>query len=398
MAELAAGLAGAGAGVRVVACDAADRDALAQVLASVPAHRPLAAVVHCAGVLDDGAIGSLTAQRMSTVLRAKADAAWNLHELTAGMNLAAFLMFSSAAGVLGSPGQGNYTAANAFLDALAQWRRDRGLAGLSLAWGLWQPGSEMTGGMSATDLARMTRSGVRALTAGDAMRLLDAALGAGEPVLVPVRLDLAALRTHARGLPPMLAGLAGPAARPAASGPAAADGGVAARVGTLDSGQAMEVLEELVTTQAAAVLGHSSINAVEPGAAFRDLGFDSLTSLELRNRLAATTGLRLPATVTFDYPTPTALAIHLLGQLCPAAAEPDDEEARLRKAFASILLSRLRSAGILDVVLDLIGAEEHRSASAEAGEAHEIDTMDTESLIDIAFAEAGSYGTGDAHD
>jgi NADPH:quinone reductase-like Zn-dependent oxidoreductase len=396
-AELAAGLAGAGAAVRVVACDAADRDALAQVLASVPAHRPLVGVVHCAGVLDDGAIGSLTTQRVSTVLRAKADAAWNLHELTAGMNLAAFLLFSSAAGVLGSPGQGSYTAANVFLDALAQWRRDRGLPGLSLAWGLWETGSEMTGGLSATDLARMTRSGMRSLTAADAMRLLDAALAAGEPVLVPVRLDPAALRSRGRDLPPMLAGLAGPAARPAAAGSAvAADGGVAARVATLDSAQAIGVLEELVITQAAAVLGHSRLDAVEPGAAFRDLGFDSLTALELRNRLAAATGLRLPATVIFDYPTPPALATHLLGQLNPAAAEPDDEEARLRKAFASISLSRLRSAGVMDVLLDLIGAEEH--GSAESDEADEIDAMDTESLIDIALTEAGSYGSGDTHD
>jgi polyketide synthase 12 len=399
VARLAAGLAGAGAGVRVVACDAADRDALAQVLASVPARRPLVAVVHCTGVLDDGAIGSLTAQRVSTVLRAKADAAWNLHELTAGMNLAAFLLFSSAAGVLGSPGQGNYTAANAFLDALAQWRRDRGRPGLSLAWGLWERGSEMTGGLSATDLARFTRSGMRALTTGDAMRLFDAALGAGEPVLVPVRLDLAALRSRGRDLPPMLAGLAGPAARPAAAGPAvAADGGVAARVAALDFAQATEALEELITTQAAAVLGHPSLNAVEPGMAFRDLGFDSLTALELRNRLAAATGLRLPATVTFDYPNPIALAAHLFGQLRPAATEPDDEEARLRKAFASISFSRLRSAGVMEVLLNLIGAEEQGRVSAESDEADEIDTLDTESLIDMALTEAGSYGSGDTHE
>jgi len=394
-AGLAAGLAGAGATVRVMACDAADRDAMAQVLAQCAT---LAGVVHCAGVLDDGAIGSLTAQRVSAVLRAKADAAWNLHELTAGMNLAAFLLFSSAAGVLGSPGQGNYTAANAFLDALARWRRDQGLPGLSLAWGLWEPGSEMTGGLSATDQARITRSGLRALTAADAMRLLDAALGAGEPVLVPVRLDLAALRSRGRDLPAMLAGLAGPAARPAAAGSAAGpDAGVAARVAALDPAQAREVLEEIVTTQAAAVLGYSTLNAVEPGAAFRDLGFDSLTALELRNRLAAATGLPLPATVTFDYPTPAALAAHLLGRLRPGVAEPDDQEARLRKAFASISFSRLRAAGVMDVLLNLIGAEKQGRASADSDEADEIDAMDTESLIDMALTEAGSVGAGDVH-
>jgi polyketide synthase 12 len=380
-----------------VSCDAADREPLASVLASVPAHRPLVAVVHCAGVLDDGAIGSLTAQRVSAVLRAKADAAWNLHELTAGMNLGAFLLFSSAAGVLGSPGQGSYTAANAFLDALALWRRDRGLPGLSLAWGLWEPGSDMTGGLSAADRARMARSGMRALAPADAMRLLDAALAAGDPVLVPVRLDLAALRSSDRDLPAVLGGLAGPVSRPAAAGAAAGDGNLAARIAALDPGEAARTLVELVSSQAAAVLGHASMDAVEPGTAFRDLGFDSLTALELRNRLATTTGLRLPATVIFDYPTPTALAAHLRSQLVPDTAGPDGEEARLRKAFASIPLSRLRSAGVIDVLLDLV-AQERGHAPEASGGGDEIDVMDTESLIDIALSQAASYGSGDTHD
>jgi polyketide synthase 12 len=408
VARLAAGLAGAGATVRVVACDAAEGPELAQVLASVPASRPLAGVVHCAGALDDGAIGSLTPQRVSAVLRAKVDAAWNLHELTAGMNLAAFVLYSSASGVLGSPGQGNYTAANTYLDALAQRRRDQGLPGLSLAWGMWEPGSEMTGGLSTADLARVNRSGILALAPPDAMRLFDEALGAGAPVLVPVHLDLAALRSGGRDIPPMLAGLAGPAARPVAAGAGSSAGGdaggaMAARLAALDPAGAAGVLEELITAEAAAVLGHSRPDLIEAGTAFRDLGLDSLTALELRNRLSAATGLRLPATVAFDYPTAAALAAHLLGQLRPDLTEPDDEETRLRKAFASISLSRLRSAGVMDILLDLIGEEGDSSPGspaslAEPGEADEIDALDTESLIDIALTEAGSYGSGDTND
>jgi acyl carrier protein len=175
---------------------------------------------------------------------------------------------------------------------------------------------------------------------------------------------------------------------------------MAARLAALDPAGAAGVLEELITAEAAAVLGHSRPDLIEAGTAFRDLGLDSLTALELRNRLGAATGLRLPATAAFDYPTAAALAAHLLGQLRPDLTEPDDEETRLRKAFASISLSRLRSAGVMDILLDLIGEEGDSSPAslAEPGEADEIDALDTESLIDIALTEAGSYGSGDIND
>ncbi|WP_086821074.1 type I polyketide synthase [Allokutzneria sp. NRRL B-24872] len=276
-----------GASVTVVACDAADRDALAEVIAGIPAEHPLTAVVHAAGVLDDGVITSLTPQRLDTVFAPKVDAARNLHELTRELDLAAFVLFSSAAGVLGAPGQGNYAAANAYLDALAQHRRATGLPAQSLAWGLWDSASAMTGHLDSADLGRIARGGVIPLSTQDGLRLFDAALATGDALAVPVHLDLAAQH----GAPPVLSGLVRRRSR----------------VFTGDN------LLDLVRDEAAAVLGHSTADAIAPGRAFRDLGFDSLTSVELRNRLNAATGLKLPATLVFDHPTPMELAAHLSG-------------------------------------------------------------------------------------
>ena len=312
--RLAAALAELGAAVRVTACDAADRDALAGLIGR---GGPLAAVVHCAGVLDDGAVGSLTARRLGTALAPKADAAWHLHELTAGMDLEAFALFSSAAGVLGTPGQGNYAAANAFLDALAAWRSRQGLAGLSLAWGFWEQASGMTGHLDQQDLARLRRAGIAPLSSARALELFDAGLAGPDPAVVAARIDTATLADLARAgtLPAVLRGLVrSPASRCGGTGQSAVLPG--GWLGWMPAGQ-RELLLEVVRAQAASVLGHGSPSAVEADRAFRDVGFDSLTAVELRNRLAALTGLKLPATLAFDYPTPAVLASHLLGQLRP---------------------------------------------------------------------------------
>ncbi|WP_349345109.1 type I polyketide synthase [Streptomyces rapamycinicus] len=310
-AELGSELAGLGAEVAWAACDVADRDALVAALATVPAEHPLTAVVHTAGVLDDGVIGSLTPERITHVMRPKVDAAWNLHELTRELDLTAFVLFSSASGVFGTPGQGNYAAANAFLDALAAHRRAEGLPAVSPAWGPWA-GAGMAGGLDEADISRMRRAGLPPLSPAEGLALLDAALTTDEVAPVPMRVDAVALRAQARGaLAPLLRGLVRVPVRRAVDTAAGGGSALAERLAGLGEAERDRVLLDLVRTQVAAVLGYAGPQAVEEGRAFKDLGFDSLTAVELRNLLREATGLRLPPTLVFDYPTSTALAGHL---------------------------------------------------------------------------------------
>ncbi|WUS37142.1 SDR family NAD(P)-dependent oxidoreductase [Kitasatospora sp. NBC_01250] len=321
-AELVAELEQSGATVTVAAGDAADRAALAALLGSL--QRPLTAVIHTAGVLDDGVVDALTPERLDAVLRPKVDAALNLHELTAGLDLSAFVLYSSVAGTLGGAGQGNYAAANAFLDALATHRAQRGLPALSLAWGLWAQSSGMTGELGAADLERMARGGITPLASGQGLALLDTAAALGRSTLAPMGLDVAGLRAHAdpATVPPLLRGLVRNPVRRAAriASSAAAGPTLAQRLTGLGEPERRMLLLELVCTQVAAVLGHSGPESVEAERAFKELGFDSLTGIELRNRLNAATGLRFSATLVFDHPTPAALAELLLAEVAPAPA------------------------------------------------------------------------------
>ncbi|MFE4602333.1 SDR family NAD(P)-dependent oxidoreductase, partial [Kitasatospora indigofera] len=292
----------------VVACDVADRDALAAVLDSIPAAHPLTAVVHAAGVLDDGVVESLTPGRIDQVLRPKADAAWHLHELTKDLGLSAFVLFSSAAGVLGGPGQANYAAANAFLDALAVHRRALDLPGVSLAWGQWAEASGLTEHLTDTDRKRLARAGVLPMPTDRALALFDLALGAADPALVPAHLDLSAASTR-----PLLSRLTPTRPTRRTDRP-----GLGRELAALPESEQHSRVLALVTGQTAAVLGHTDTSAVSAERAFKDLGFDSLTAVELRNRLSTVAGIRLPATMVFDHPTPDALARHLRDLLAGA--------------------------------------------------------------------------------
>ncbi|MGW2329877.1 SDR family NAD(P)-dependent oxidoreductase [Streptomyces sp. NPDC001700] len=379
-AELVAELTGLGAEVEVAACDVADREALAVLLAG----RTLTGVVHAAGVLDDGVIASLTPERVDRVLRPKVDAALHLHELTREMDLSAFVLFSSAAGAVGAPGQGNYAAANAFLDALAIHRRAQGLPAQSLAWGLWATDAGMAGELAEHDRQRIGRTGLLGLSPAEGLKLFDTACALAAPALVPVSLDTKALT--ATEVPPMLRGLVRGSARRAVS--ARHDEGRSAelrqRLAALPADERYDALLTLVRTHAAAVLGHAGPEAIEPERAFGDLGFDSLGAVEFRNAVNAATGLRLPPTLIFDYPNARVLAEHLTTEVAPDDADGGTDEDTIRRLLASIPLTRLHDAGLMDTLLELAGAAP-ATATPVAEQTDAIDAMDTETLISMAL-------------
>ncbi|MGW3054181.1 SDR family NAD(P)-dependent oxidoreductase, partial [Kitasatospora sp. NPDC001175] len=322
VAELEAELTGLGTRVTVAACDVADREALAALLDSLPAEYPLNTVVHAAGVLDDGVLDALTPERLANVLRPKVDAAVNLDELTRELDLSAFVMFSSFAGTFGGPGQANYAAANSFLDALAEQRRAAGLPATAMAWGAWAEG-----GMAVDEVVteRLRRGGVPALAPDLAVAAMQHALDRDETfsIVVDILWDRFAPQYTAIRPSTLFAEL--PEAQRAM---AAADAEEAAqsdnsslqqRLANASESERSRLALDFVRAQVAAVLGYSGPDAVEPARAFRELGFDSLTAVELRNLLAALTGLRLPATLVFDYPSATALAEHLCAEILGAA-------------------------------------------------------------------------------
>ena len=307
--ELCARLTGLGAHVTISACDVSDPAQLGALLQAIPARHRLRGVIHAAGVLEDAVIGELTAEQLDTVLAAKADAAWHLHHLTRDVELDAFVVFSSVAGVLGAGGQANYAAANAFCDALVEHRRHRQQA-TSLAWGYW-PGTGLTAGLSSAEQTRLSRTGLVPISTTHGLALFDAALSRQQPCLIPCPLNASALarQAHQHTLPAILSGLT--RARPQAATSVGPDS-LAAQLASQTPDKQLRTLTTLVATATATVLAHPDPTALDRQRPFTDLGIDSLTALELRNTLSAQTGLALPATVAFDHPTPTALASHLV--------------------------------------------------------------------------------------
>ncbi|MEV7038835.1 type I polyketide synthase [Amycolatopsis sp. NPDC051061] len=319
-AELREELRQLGSEVTIASCDVTDAASVRSLLDAVPAEAPLTAVLHAAGVAAAGRVEALTDNELDRVFAPKVDGAWHLHELT--HDLDAFVLFSSAASTVLAAGQAGYAAANAYLDGLARHRRAQGLAATALAWGAWAEDGGMAGELDEADFRRLRRLGTPPMATGEALALLDACLVAEDAVLAPVKLDLAALRARTDALPPVLRGLVRPA--PARRTAARSGGAVAARLGTVPETEREAYLLSVVSEQVAAVLGFTSAASVEPERAFQEMGFDSLTSVELRNQLGALTGLKLPATIVFDHPAPAALARRLHELLGPGrgAAEP----------------------------------------------------------------------------
>ncbi len=423
-ADLQAELTALGAETTVAACDAADRDALAALLTTIPDTHPLTAVFHAAGVSDDGILTALSPERMDGVLRPKVDAAWNLHELTADTDLSAFVLYSSIAGTLGNPGQANYAAANTFLDTLAHHRHTQGLPATSLAWGLWQQASGLTEGLSEADRARIARGGLLALSDEEGLALFDAALDLGLPHVVPAVFDPAVLDSALlpdgaeAATPAVLRGLRRRTVRRAASGapsrgstsPGDASSGHASpgdmwreRLAGVTRGEQVGALVELVRGQAAAVLGHPDTTALGGERAFKDAGFDSLTAVELRNRLNTATGLRLPASLLFDHPTPAALAEHLRTELAPEEADvtvaaladlerlesavltagPDEEARALLAAQLKEFLGKLTAIPSTGGPGGANGANGSHSADDPDDIADRIDTASDDDLFDF---------------
>jgi len=321
--ELVSELAGLGCAASIAECDVSDRDALSRLIDEIPPDRPLRAVIHTAGVVEDGLIDALGHDQLERVMRPKVDAALHLEDLTEDMQLTDFVLFSSAASAIGSPGQSNYAAANAFMDALALRRRARGLAATSLAWGMWAEGVGMTGDLDQSSMARLRRLGVAGLSAEEGLRLLDLARSSGEPLLMPARLDMETLRAHARvgALPALLRTVVGAPARRSRGGASS----LAQRLSELPESERGAVVLQLVRDHVARILGYDSSERVDPDAQFQELGIDSLAAVELRNSLDQATGMRLPATLVFDHPTPTAVAKLLRSQVAgarPIASAP----------------------------------------------------------------------------
>jgi acyl transferase domain-containing protein/NADPH:quinone reductase-like Zn-dependent oxidoreductase/NADP-dependent 3-hydroxy acid dehydrogenase YdfG len=378
--ELVAELTQAGAEVQVVACDVADRDAAAALLAGLPAqYPPLTGVIHAAGVIDDAVITSLTPDRIDTVLAAKVDAVWNLHELTRDLNLSMFVMVSSLAGTVGSPAQGNYAAANAFLDGLAIHRRAAGLPAVSMAWGSWEQAP-----------TRMSHSAVAAMTTDQALELFDTALIVNHPTVVAALLDRAALAnpTLSTRLPTLFNHLVRhPPRRLVTTDATAVKSALAQRLHGLTLDQQHNVLLDLVRSQIAVVLGHSNPGDIDPGRSFEGSGFASLTAVELGNRLKTATGLSLSSTLIYDQPTPAALATHLQRQLSENSVN-NAPEVEIQRLISSIPVQRLRDEGILDVLLGMLGNKSSADSNSSEGAFAE---MNLNELMNIALSGEGDY-------
>ena len=386
--ELVDELTELGAKAKLSACDVSDKEQLKALLDSIPKSRPLGAVFHAAGTVDDGLIASMGGERVERVFAPKVDAAWNLHELTRDAELSAFVCFSSLSATLGGPAQSNYAAANVFLDALASQRRSQGLAAISIAWGNWASESGMTAGLSAGDRARMERSGIGALSDQEGLELFDAALAAGQTQPIAARLLPAGLRAQAKAgaLHPLLAGIV----RVGGTRQVAADS-LAKKLAGVPAEQRERTALELVRAEVATVLGHSGGQAIDPERSFKELGFDSLAAVELRNRLRVITGLRLPATLVFDYPTTAVLAGYLLGQIgdgdeASAEAELDRFE-RTLGALPAGDPSRIKLAAHLRALAgDLEGDGKSDDGPLDAG----LESVSDDELLEFIDRQVGS--------
>ncbi|WP_406144448.1 type I polyketide synthase [Streptomyces sp. NBC_01012] len=379
-----------GAEVEVASCDVADRDALAALLAAVPSEHPVTAVVHTAGVVQDGIVASITDEQLDFVLRPKVDAVLNLQELTADLDLSAFVVFSSVAGIFGGMGQANYAAANAFLDALSHRRRAQGLPAASLAWGLWANDAGMSGHLDENDFKRIARGGIIAFPPAEGLELFDTALAEDHPVLLPLRLDTKAVQAQGE-VPAVLRGLVRATVRRGAADSATAAAEAASldqRLSGMTDTQRDRALLDLVRDHTATVLGFADAGSVDVDRGLLEVGFDSLTAVELRNRLGTASGLRLPATLLFDYPSCRAIAGYLAAELVPepTAAGEQPGLAELERLTALLDDERYREE-LTGRLHDLLAKA--RAAAGDDSVGERLDAADDDEIFDFIDNELG---------
>ena len=346
--ELVAELSALGADVRVEACDTTDREALAALLDGL--EHPLKAVVHTAGITEDGMIATMTPDQLHAVLRPKVDAAWHLHELTKDLDLDAFVLFSSMAATVGGPGQGNYAAANCFLDGLARHRAALGLPAVSIEWGLWEEASAVSAHLTPVILNRMAREGMRQIPTPLGTAILDTALAMDRPLVIGQPFDIALARAHAAhaSVPALMRKVLRTQNRRTAADRQSSGGALLDRLAGLTAAEQHEVVLRIVLDTTASVLGHESPGSVTAEQNFGDLGFDSLTAVDLRGALLAGTGVRLPVSLVFDHPTPAELTDRLLSELvgAPGGGSAVDFAAEVR------LADDIRAADTVHVTAD----------------------------------------------
>ena len=382
--ELVQELTALGAHVEIAACDVSDREALRDVLAKVRQQHPLIGVVHTAGVLHDGILSAMTIDKWNPVLKTKVDAAWNLHELTAGDDLALFVMFSSAAGILGNPGQANYAAANTFLDALAQYRQHRGLPGTSLAWGLWEQKTGLTEHLSDQESARMARNGFLPIASTDGRAMFDAAIECGHPLVVPARIDTAAIAASRTA--PAITNAIARSRRHANNNEPEQRSKLAAQLSGHNETEQGRIILDFVKTHVAVVLGHDSAQAIPADEPFKNLGFDSLSAVEFRNRLQTATTLKIPATMVFDYPTPKALAQYLRTQITPDHHTENTQEAELTDLlirFEEIISSTALIDSTKGMLLRRFGELDRMLRGSSAEHAADLESADDAAIFSL---------------
>ncbi|MFJ3794578.1 SDR family NAD(P)-dependent oxidoreductase, partial [Kitasatospora sp. NPDC090091] len=382
-ADLHAELTTLGATVTITACDTADPEALGRLLDSVPDRHPLTTVIHTAGALQDAVLTHQTPDHLARALTPKVDTATHLHHLTRHLPLDHFILFSSASGIFGATGQANYAAANAYLDALAHHRHTQDLPATSIAWGLWADTSTMTSHLNDTDIHRMARAGMAPLATDEGLALFDAALATPHPLSVALRLAEGGPRSDEASVPSLLRGLVRAPARRAAVGAAAGSEGppLGQRLAGLPEAEQERMVLREVLGHIAAVLGHSSADGVDAQRSFKEFGFDSLTAVELRNRLNRVSGLRLPATLVFDHPTPGALARRLRTEIAPEPA-----------GFGGASAGLLEEIGRLEAVLASCSPEELAAIAPDA-EARSAVTGRLKSLVSL-WTEAATAPEG----